>query len=228
MTRPRAGRLVLGALLLAATAAGLVACSGSGNIAVLDTTLVTWPGADGATSGQVIVSVRNDADEPIDPDVLGNDRLTLAQLRGPGGEELTGGDARVQLHAVPHVLGPGEAGYLIGDFEVEQASERIVDARVEVNARPADARKEVSVEGFQLEELADGLGGAGRLEWDGQGSAVARFIAIGADGRPVGYLATSQVLYDPGEFTVCCFPPSVDLRSIDHVVTFGDQAIGDD
>ncbi len=77
-------------------------------------------------------------------------------------------------------------------------------------------------------ELTDGLGGAGRLEWDGLGSAVARVIAIGADGRPVGYLATSQVLYDPGEFTMCCFPPSIDLASIDHVVTFGDQAIGDD
>jgi hypothetical protein len=219
---------VLAALLLTGAAAGLAACSGSGDIAVLDTTIVTWPGADGATAGQVIVSVRNDADEPVDPDVLGNDRLTLAQLRGPGGAELTEGDARVQLHAVPHVLGPGEAGYLIGDFEITQPSERLIDARVEINARPADARKEVSVEGFQLVELADGLGGAGRLEWDGLGSAVARVIAIGADGRPVGYLATSQVLYDPGEFTVCCFPPDLELASIDHVVAFGDQAIGDE
>lgn len=216
------------AALLVTVAAGLAACSGSGDVAVLDTTVVTWPGADGATAGQVIVSVRNDADEPVDPDVLGNDRLTLAQLRAPGGEELTEGDARVQLHAVPHILDPGEVGYLLGEFEVVQPSERIRDARVEVNSRPAEERKEVTVEGFQVVELADGLGGAGRLEWDGLGSAVARVIAIGADGRPVGYLATSQVLYDPGEFTVCCFPPSVELASIDHVVAFGDQAIDDD
>ena len=209
-------------------ATGLAACSGTGDIAVLDTTVVTWSDANGATAGQVIVSVRNDADEPVDPDVLGNDRVTLAQLRAPGGEELTEGNARVPLHAVPHVLDPGEVGYLLGEFEVVQPSERIRDARVEVNARPADERKEVSVEGFQLVELADGLGGAGRLEWDGLGSAVARIIAIGADGRPLGYLATSQVLYDPGEFTVCCFPPELDLASIDHVVAFGDQAIGDD
>ena len=228
MTRPPAARLVLAALLLACASVGLAACSGTGDVAVLDTAIVTWPGADGATAGQVIVSVRNDADEPVDPDVLGSDRLTLAQLRGPGGEELTEGDARVQLHAVPHILAPGEVGYLLGEFEIVQPSERIRDARVEVNARPADERKEVSVQGFQVVELADGLGGAGRLEWDGLGSAVARVIAIGADGRPVGYLATSQVLYDPGEFTVCCFPPSLDLSSIDHVVTFGDQAIDDD
>ena len=129
---------------------------------------------------------------------------------------------------MPHVLDPGEVGYLLGDFEVVQPSERIRDARVEVNARAADARKEVTVEGFQLVELADGLGGAGRLEWDGLGSVVARVIAIGADGRPVGYLTTSQVLYDPGEFTVCCFPPDLELASIDHVVALGDSAIGDD
>jgi hypothetical protein len=219
---------MLAALLLTGAAAGLAACSGSGDIAVLDTTIVTWPGADGATAGQVIVRVQNDADEPVDPDVLGNDRLTFAQLRGPGGDELTGGDARVQLHAVPHILDPGEAGYLLGNFEIVQPSERIIDARVEVNARPAEERKQVSVEGFQLVELADGLGGAGRLEWDGLGSAVARVIALGADGRPVGYLTTSQVLYDPGEFTVCCFPPDLDLGSVDDVVVFGDQAIGDD
>ena len=219
---------MLAALLITGAAAGLAACSGSGDIAVLDTAIVTWPGADGATSGQVIVSVRNDADGPVDPDVLGDDRLTFAQLRGPGGEELTEGDARVPLHAVPHVLDPGEVGYLLGEFEITQPSERIRDARVEVNARPADERKEVTVQGFQVVELTDGLGGAGRLEWDGLGSAVARVIAIGADGRPVGYLATSQVLYDPGEFTVCCFPPSLELAEIDHVVAFGDQAIGDD
>ena len=219
---------MLAALLLTGVAVGLTACSGTGDIAVLETTIVTWHGGGDATAGQVIVSVRNDANEPVDPDVLGNDRLTLAQLRGPGGNELTEGAARVQLHAVPHILGPGESGYLIGDFEVVQPSERIIDARVEVNARPADERKAVSVEGFQLVELADGLGGSGRLEWDGLGSAVARVIALGADGRPVGYLATSQVLYDPGEFTVCCFPPDVDLASVDDVVLFGDQALADD
>ena len=229
MTGPRAAaRLPLAALLLTCAAAGLAACSASDNLAVLETTLVTWSGEDGATAGQVIVSVRNEAERPIDPDVLGSGRLTLAHLLDADGEDLPGGDARVQLHAVPHILDPGEVGYLIGDFVIGEEFVRIGDARVEVNARPADARKEVSVEGFQLVELAEGLGGAGRLEWDGLGSAVARVIAIGADGRPVGYLATSQVLYDPGEFTVCCLPPTLDLESIDHVVAFGDQATGDD
>lgn len=228
MTRQRAARLGLAALVFTGTALGLAACAGNGDVAVLDTALVTWPSAASATAGQVIVSVRNDADVPIDPDVLGNDRLTLAQLRGPGGEELTGGDARVQLHAVPHVLGPGEAGYLIGDFEIELPAERIVDARVEINARPADARTEVSVEGFQVVELADGLGGTGRLEWDGQGTAVVRAVALDSDGRILGYVATSEVRYDPGDFTMCCFPPTVDQASIDDVVVFGDQAIAED
>ena len=218
----------MAALLVTGAALGLAACSGTGDIAVLDTTVVTWGGGNDPTSGQVIVSVRNDADEPVDPDVLGNDRLTLAHLRDDGGDDLPGGDARVQLHAVPHVLGPGETGYLLGDFVIGEQYIRIGDARVEVNARPADERKEVTVEGFQLVELTEGLGGSGRLEWDGLGSAVARVIAIGSDGRPVGYLRTSQVLYDPGDFTMCCFPPELDVASIDHVVTFGDQAIGDD
>ena len=227
MTRSHPVRLALAALLLTGAAAGLAACSGSGDITVVDTSVVTWGGGNDSTSGQVIVSVRNDADEPVDPDVLGNDRLTLAQLRDDGGDDLPGGDARVQLHAVPHILDPGEAGYLIGDFVIGEQYIRIGDARVEVNARPADERKEVSVEGFQLVELAEGLGGSGRLEWDGLGTAVARVIAIGADGRPIGYLATSQVLYDPGDFTMCCFPPGVDLAAIDDVVVFGDQAISE-
>lgn len=226
LTRPPMARLFLAALLLIGSAAILAACSGTGDVAVLKTTLVTWAGAEGATSGQVIVSVRNDGDEPIDPDVLGDDRLTLAQLRGPGGDDIPGGDARVQLHAVPHILDPGEAGYLIGDFEIVQPAERIVDARVEVNARPADERDPVSVEGFQLVELAEGLGGAGRLEWGGLGTAVARVVALDADGNVLGYLATSQVLYAPGDFTMCCFPPIVDLASIDEVIAFGDRARG--
>ena len=219
---------MLAALLITGAAAGLAACSGTGDITVLDTTVVTWRGGDDATSGQVIVSVRNDADGPVDPDVLGDDRLTLAQLRDDGGDELTEGDARVQLHAVPHILDPGEVGYLLGELR-DRAAIQTDPRRAGRGQREAGRRaKEVSVEGFQVVELTDGLGGAGRLEWDGLGSAVARVIAIGADGRPVGYLTTSQVLYDPGEFTMCCFPPAVDLASIDHVVTFGDQAIGDD
>ena len=90
MTRRRRGSARAGRAPDHRRAAGLAACSGTGDITVLDTTVVTWPGGgNDATAGQVIVSVRNDADEPVDPDVLGNDRLTLAQLRGDGGDELT-------------------------------------------------------------------------------------------------------------------------------------------
>lgn len=220
-TAPRGARLLLVVLLSGLT---LTACAATGELAVVDTTVVTWPGEDGSTAGQVIVSVRNDADRAMDPDVVGSGRLTVAHLLDPGGEDLPGGDARVQLHAVPHVLDPGEDGYLIGDFEISEATDRVADARIEVNAAPADERAPVTVEGFELVESESGVGGAGHLEWDGAGTAVARAIALDADGRVLGYVATSEVRYDAGDFTMCCFPPTVDRAAIDEVVVFGDQA----
>jgi hypothetical protein len=224
LTRSRAVRLPLVALLVGVTAALLCACSATDEVAILDTTVVTWPGDDGSTAGQVIVSVRNDGQRPVDPDVLGSGRLTLAHLLDPDGEDLPGGDARVQLHAVPHVIDPGEEGYLIGDFEMAEPADRVADARVELNVAVADAIAHVSVEGFELVEGDNGLGAEGRLEWDGAGTAVARAIALDADGRALGYLATSEVRYDAGDFTMCCFPPTVDRDEIGEVVVFGDQA----
>ena len=223
MTAPRATRLILTALPFIA-AVGLAGCSANEDVAVLDTALLTWPGDDVATDGQVIVTIRNDGEAPIDPDVLGSGRLTLAHLLDREGEDLPGGDARVQLHAVPHVVEPGETGYLIGGFEINETADRIDDARVEVNAGRADARAPVRVEGFELVDGADGVGATGRLEWDGAGTAVARAIALDGDGRPVGYMATSEVLYTPGEFIMCCFPPTVGLDSVEDVLVFGDQA----
>lgn len=222
---PRAGRAV--ARLLANTViAGAVAagCTTDGEVAITQVTVVKWPGEAGSTLGQVIVGVRNDADRPVDPDVLGRGRLTVARLLDADGEDVPGGDARVSLHAVPHVLDPGEAGYLIGQFELDDAALAVADARVELNTGAADARAPVAVEGFELVDGADGVGASGRLEWDGAGTAVARAIALDADGVPLGYLATSEVLYVAGDFTMCCFPPTVGLDDIDEVVVFGDQA----
>jgi hypothetical protein len=218
---PGRARLTVALLLAAVVVAG---CTTSEDIAIVDVTVVTWLGDEGVTAGQVIVRVRNDADRPIDPDVLGRGSLTLAHLLDPDGEDLPGGDARVQLHAVPHVLDPGEAGYLIGEFELADPGDGVFDARIELNTGAADARAPVVVEGFELVDGADGLGAEGRLEWDGAGTAVARAIALDADGRPLGYLATSEVLYVAGDFSMCCFPPTVSLGGIDDVVVFGDQA----
>ena len=215
-------RLTRSALLLLGLA--LTGCSATDDIGILDTTVVTWQGEAGFTTGQVIVSVRNDASEPIDPDVLGRGSLTLAHLLDPDGADLPGGDARVQLHAVPHILDPGEAGYLIGEFELADAGNGVADARIELNTGAADARAPVVVEGFELVDGADGVGAEGRLEWDGAGTAVARAIALDADGRPLGYLATSEVLYVAGAFSMCCFPPTVSTDAIDDVAVFGDQA----
>ena len=215
-------QLTLSALLLLGLT--LTGCTATDDLALLDTTVVTWPGEAGFTSGQVIVSVRNDASEPIDPDVLGRGRQTAATLLDTDGEDVPGGDARVQLHAVPHILDPGELGYLIGEFDVPEPPERVAGARIEVNSDDADARFPVSVEGFEMVDSEEGIGGAGRLEWDGSGTAVARAIALDADGAVLGYMATSEVRYDAGEFSMCCFPPTVDRSAIDQVAVFGDQA----
>ena len=214
---------VLVALAIIGTWLG--ACSAAVDaIAVGEATVVTWPGPDGTTLGQVIVSIRNVGEGPIDPDVLGRGRLTQAHLLDADDSDLPGGDARVQLHAVPSVLGPGEAGYLIGDFAVAEPPDGVGGARVEVNSAAAELPTPVTVEDFELVDGPDGVGAQGRLDWDGEGTAVARAIALDADGRAVGYLATSEVLYAPGEFTMCCLPPVVDAAEIDDVAVFGIQA----
>jgi hypothetical protein len=202
----------------------LIGCQASADVVVGDPTIVSWPGVSGSTAGQVIVTVRNDGERPVDPDVLVGDRMTMAHLLDGDGEELPGGDARVQLHAVPYILGPGETGYLVGAFDLAEPADRIADARVEVNATQADARAPVSIEDFELVDGEGGVGGAGRMVWDGSGTAVARAIALDVDGTPLGFLATSEVLYDSGDFTMCCFPPTVELEQIDDVVVFGFQA----
>ena len=211
-------------LCLALFVLSLAGCSATDDVALLEITVISWPGGDGSTSGQVIVSIRNDATEPIDPDVLGRGRLTAATLLDPDGDDIPGGDARVQLHAVPPVLAPRELGYLIGDFEVPEPPDRVAGARVEVNADQADARSPVIVEDFELIESEAGIGGEGRLEWDGAGTAVARAVALDASGAVLGYMATSEVRYEAGDFTMCCFPPTVDRAAIDEVAVFGVQA----
>jgi hypothetical protein len=210
--------------LLLACAAAAAGCATTGDVAIVDITVVSWPVSDVSSAGQVIVSVRNDADQPMDPDVLGRGRLTVAHLLDSDGEDLPGGDARVSLHAVPHVLDPGEAGYLIGEFELADVGDVVADARIELNAVATDARAPVVVEDFELVDGEEGVGATGRLEWDGAGTAVARAIALDADGRPLGYLATSEVLYVAGDFTMCCFPPTVSLDEIDEAAVIGDQA----
>ena len=220
-SRPLARLLV--ALALIGTWLG--ACSAAADvIAVGETTVVTWPGPDGTTLGQVIVGIRNGGDGPIDPDVLAPGRLTQAHLFAADGTDLPGGDARVQLHAVPSVLGPGEAGYLIGDFSVTEPPDGVGGARVEVNSAAAGLPTPVTVDDFELVDGPDGVGAQGRLDWDGEGTAVARAIALDADGRPLGYLATSEVLYAPGEFTMCCLPPTVVMDEIDDLAVYGLQA----
>jgi len=201
-----------------------ICCQASDGLVVGDPTIVTWPADGGVTLGQVIVPIRNDAPRPLDPDVLVGDRMTMAQLFDGDGDQLPGGDARVQLHAAPYILDAGEAGYLVGEFEVAEVADRVADARVEVNFDETEARVPVNVEDFELVDGEEGLGATGRLIWDGSGTAVARAIALDADGTPLGFIATSEVLYDSGDFTMCCLPPTVELEQIDDVVVFGFQA----
>jgi hypothetical protein len=212
------------ALALLSCAALLSGCRATEDLVVLGTTVVTWPGAGGATDGQVIVRIRNDGDQPIDPDVLGRGRQTAARLLDADGDDISGGDARVQLSPAPNILDPGETGYLLGAFELADAAGGVSDARVELNAAVADARTRVTVEDFEINDGPDGVGASGRLEWDGSGSAVARAIALDADGAPIGYVATAEVRYSPGDITMCCFPPTIDRADIDEVLVFGVRA----
>lgn len=219
------GRLMITWMLCVA---GLTACQSNEDPSVRDTTVVTWPVADGRVAGQVIVTITNELDHAVDPDVFGRGRQTVAHLLNAEGGDLPGAAARVQLNAVPEVLGPGEVGYLFADFELADPPGGVAAARIELNAASSDEPISVSVAGFELVEGEAGLGAAGRLEWDGSGSAVARAIAFDADGRALGYLTTSEVRYDAGDFTMCCFPPTVEVDRVDDVVVFGVQAISGD
>ncbi|MDQ3344959.1 MAG: hypothetical protein M3473_01470 [Chloroflexota bacterium] len=125
----------------------LAACATSDDPSVIDTVIVTWPNENGSTNGQVIVAIRNDTDRTIDPDVFGRGRQTLAQLLDADGNDLPGSEMRIQLNAVPDILGAGESGYLFADFNVAAAD--VADARIELNADRGETPTPVIVEGFE-------------------------------------------------------------------------------
>lgn len=222
MMRCRHRRLApLLVLLAAGLVLGVSGCQSGDLVVVDDRALVTWETDGGATAGQIIVSITNAADETVDPDVFSRGAQSSAVLLDADGEPLPGA-SRIQLHAVPQTLEAHESGYLLAQFEVPSP---VADIRVEINADEADARDRLEVTGFTLVDEAAGLGARGRLEWDGSGSGVARAIALDGDGRPLGYVGTSEVRYDAGEFTMCCFPPTVSRAEIEDVAVFGVQAL---
>ena len=94
-------------IILALGCIALGGCAGVEPVVVGDPVVVTWAGDGDIAIGQVIVAVTNEGAEPVDPDVFGRGRQTVANLMTEDGRALTGGDARVQLHAVPNVLAPG-------------------------------------------------------------------------------------------------------------------------
>lgn len=210
-------------LLAAGLAFGVSGCRSGDLVALDDRVLVTWETEDGATAGQIIVPITNAAEETVDPDVFDRGAQSSAVLLDVDGEPLPGA-SRIQLHAVPQTLEAGESGYLIAQFEVPLP---VADIRVEINADEADARDRLEVAGFTLVDEEAGLGAKGRLEWDGTGSGVARAIALDEDGRPLGYVGTSEVRYDAGEFTMCCFPPTFGRAEIADVAVFGVQALAE-
>lgn len=223
--RPKGAHLLLAMLVGAGSVTG---CQAGEPVSVRGTEIISWPVEDGATAGQVVVTIRNESDRAVDPDVFGRGSQTVAHLLDGDGAELPGAEARIQLNAVPEVLGPGETGYLYGDFEIRDVPGSVADARIELNADDAEEPTEVLVEDFELTEDGSGLGAVGRLEWDGSGSAVARAIALDADGTPLGYVTTSEVRYDVGDFTMCCFPPPVEADLVVDVAVFGAQATAEE
>ena len=212
----------LAGLVLACLVLG--GCADDVQIAVGEPVVVTWEGTDGATMGQVIVSITNEGGGPVDPDVFGRGSQTVAHLLTDDGRELAGGDARVQLHAVPELLGPGESGYLLGTFEIAEPDGVPADARIELNAHGSGERVPVTVDDVEIVTTDDGIGVTGHIDWNGAGTAVARAIAFNADGEVLGYAATDEARYVPGDVTMCCFPPGVDRDEIDDVVVIGVQA----
>ena len=212
----------LGGLALACLVLG--GCADDVQLAVGDPVVVTWEGSDGVTMGQVIVGVTNEGGGPVDPDVFGRGSQTVAHLLTDDGHELTGGDARVQLHAVPELLGAGESGYLLGTFEIAEPDGVPADARIELNAHGSGERVPVSVDDVEIVATDAGIGVTGHIDWNGEGTAVARAIALDVDGEVLGYAATDEARYVPGDVTMCCFPPGVEREEIDEVVVIGVQA----
>lgn len=199
-------------------------CADEAQLAVGDPVVVTWEGDGGATMGQVIVGITNEGSGPVDPDVFGRGTQTIAHLLGDDGRELTGGDARVQLHAVPDILSPGASGYLLGTFELPELDGAVTGARIEVNADGSRERVPVTVDDVEIVSTDAGIGVTGYVDWNGEGTAVARAIAFDANGNVLGFAATDEARYVPGDVTMCCFPPGVDRDEIDDVVVLGVQA----
>ena len=215
--RHRLSGLVLACLVLGG-------CEQDVQIDVGDPAVVTWEGEGGETMGQVIVPITNGGGDPVDPDVFGRGSQTVAHLLAEDGRELAGGDARIQLHAVPNILGPNESGYLLGSFEVAEPDGTIADARIELNADGSPERTPVTVDDVEIVSTDDGIGVTGHIDWNGEGTAVARAIAFDAEGRVLGYAATDEARYGPGDVSICCFPPGVERDEIDEVVVLGVQA----
>lgn len=220
--RTATGRIsVLGGAV--ALALALAACGNRPVVTANEPTLVTWVADGDGTAGQIIVRVTNVSDETVDPDLFRRDAQSSATLLDSAGHPLPGA-SRIQLHAVPQTLEPGESGWLLADFAVP---DEVADLEVTLNAGRADARERIGVTDFELIESAEGLGARGTFDWGGDGSAVARAIALDADGRPLGFVATSTVSYDVGDFTMCCFPPDVEPGAIEDVQVYGVQAISE-
>jgi hypothetical protein len=204
--------LVLGVLL--------AGCQPPLSVRTDDAVVVVWDAGDGTTAGQVIVPIHNDGEGYVDPDVFGrNGRQTAATLLGADGEPIPG-EPRVQLDALPEMLGPGDSGYLVATFTSDVAPSDVAGATVQLNADDGDEPPEVTVQGLTLVDGDAGLGAEGRLEWDGTGSGAARAIALDEGGDPIGYVATSEVRYSAGEFSMCCFPPAVTRDAIAELEVF--------
>jgi hypothetical protein len=220
MAMRRGGPAVL--LVLVGLLAG---CQPAVDVRVDDPAVVTWDAGDGTTAGQVIVAVRNVGEGYVNPDVFGRGgRQTTAMLLGADGQPIAG-EPRIQLDALPETIAPGESGYLVATFTTDVPAGDIAGAAVELNADDAEAPPLVAVRGLELVDVDGGLGAEGRLEWDGSGSAAARAVAIGADGTPLGYVATDEVLYSSGAFTMCCFPPSVTRDAMVDLAVFAIRAL---
>ena len=223
-TDRHAGLSVLALVLLFAL---LSACRTAADVAVERTTVLTWPAEAGGIAGQVIVTIRNEGGATVDADVFGRDTQTVAALVDGSGEILPD-ERTIQLDAVPQTLGPGEAGYLLASFTADAPDGTVAGAKVTVNASAVEARARPTFDELEFEELDGGLGLSGRLEWDGEGSAVARAVALDEEGIPIGFVATAEVRYSAGRVELCCFPPNVARDDIAGLEVFGILVRSDD
>jgi hypothetical protein len=198
----------------------LAACRAVPDVAIERTTVISWPDGAGGTAGQVIVQIRNDGTATVDADVFGRGEQTVAVLRDASGAEFAGARP-IQLDAVPQTLEPGERGYLLATFVIDDADVTVADAEVQLNPMAADPRPRPGVVDVEVVPGDGGLAVTGRLDWDGTGSAVGRAVALDAAGRPIGYVATDEVRYAAGEISMCCFPPGVVEDDIADIDVFG-------